>query len=227
MKRRSFKKMIIILLVIFIFVIYIIIDNAVRPAIFSLAELRLQALANEAVNEAIDGVFESGISYSDLISIEKNENGMIVMLSANTININYFASGISSTVQEKIVNIGEQGIDIPIGTIIGGSFFSGRGPSVNVRVEPLGYVNTEFLTEFEDAGMNQTRHKIFLGVGISMRIMIANEVRQVDYSTKQLVTDTVIVGEIPEQYMQLGRLGGTQGLAPLLLMDEYMNDNAE
>lgn len=226
-KRKATKKWILVILVLLIVAVYIIFDSAIRPAVLSLAETKLKSLASKAVSEAVNETFGSGISYSDLINIEKDESGKIKLLSANAGNINNLASKASSAVQDKIAEIGEQGIDIPLGTIIGGPLLSGRGPSINVRIDPTGYVNTQFLTAFEHAGINQTRHIIYLLIHVDMKIIIANTVKEVRYESQQMIADNIIVGDIPEQYMQLDNMGGMQNLAPMLMMDQLTNDNTQ
>lgn len=224
-KAKRKIKWIIALVVIFIIAVFIIFNSAIQPAVLSLAETKLKAIASQLVNDAVDETFGSGVSYSDLIYIEKDESGKIKSLSANVSSVDRFSSKISLAVQQEIENIGQQGIDIPVGTVIGGPLLTGRGPSINVAFQPVGVVNTEFLTTFENAGINQTRHLIYLEVNISMKIVVSNTVKQIDYSTKLLIADTVIVGDIPEQYMQLDYPAGMQSLMPMLLMDKYSGNN--
>jgi len=226
-KRKHKIKWIIVLAVILIIAatVYIIFNSAIMPAVFSLAEIKLKVIANWSINEAVKETFGSGISYSDLVDIQKDDTGKIRSISANAININNLASKVSSVIQTEIASAGQQGIDIPIGTILGGPLLTGRGPAINVRVEPVGVVNTKFLTAFEEAGINQTRHLIYLDIRVDMRMVVSNTVDQVSYSSRLLIADTVIVGDIPEQYMQFDDPGGTQSLAPLLLMDKYSGDD--
>ncbi len=225
--KGKLKKVLIItgLVLALIIVLYIVLDSAVRPAVLSLAETKLAAMANLLMNDAVGETFGSGIGYSDLVDIEKDETGKIRSISANAVNINSLVSKVTTVIQLGIAEIGRQGIDIPIGTAIGGTLFTGRGPSINVRVEPVGSANAVFLTGFEEAGINQTRHLIYLEVKISMKMVIANTVEQVDYSSTLLISDTVIVGEIPDSYIQFGNAGGAQSLAPMLLMDKYSQGN--
>jgi sporulation protein YunB len=225
-KKKASKRLIAIPIALLVTVIaaYIIFDSAIRPAVFSLAEIKLKAIAGQSVNDAVKETLGAGLDYSDLIDIEKDDTGRIRSLSARAVNINDLSAEISLAIQGKMENIGEQGIDIPIGTVIGGPFFTGRGPSINVKAEPVGVVNTEFLTAFESAGINQTRHLIYIAVHVNMRIAIANTVEQVNYSSSLLIADTVIVGEIPQEYMRLGNPGEIQSLAPMLLMDMFSED---
>lgn len=220
-KKKRNIKWIILLAVLLIISAYIILDSAIRPAVFSLAEIKLKAIASRSVYDAAQKAFASTINYSDLVNIEKDAAGNIMSLSANASNINRLASEVSLSVQGEIASIGEQGIEIPIGTVIGGPLLNGRGPSIIVKEEPIGVVRTEFLTAFESAGINQTRHLIYLAVYVNMKVILANTVKQVDYTSRLLIADTVIVGGIPEQYMELNGPEGMQSLAPMVLIDNF------
>ena len=203
--RRRFKiskRWIAIILLIIVVVGYILIDNAVRPTILSISEARLRAIAVKAMNDAVRETVGGDISYSDLINIEKDEAGNIVLVSANAVLMNNLAASTAIAAQEKILNIGEQGIGIPIGTIVGGQMLTGRGPSVRVKFEPVGSVTTDFMTEFEDAGINQTRHKVYLVFNATVRIVIGNTSQTVEISTQVLISDTIIIGDVPQSYFQ-------------------------
>lgn len=216
--RRRFKISIlwlIILLLVLLAVGYLLIDNAVRPTLLSISEAKLRAIAVQAMNDAVRETVGSDINYSDLINIQKDSEGKIVLVSANAVKMNQLAATTAISAQDKILNLGEQGVGIPIGTIIGGQLMTGRGPQVKVKFEPVGSVTTDFMTEFEDAGINQTRHKVYLVFHSIVRILIGNEAQTVDISSQVLISDTIIIGEVPQNYFQ-----GTQGQLLNLLPGE-------
>lgn len=196
------KKWIAIVLLIMVVIGYMLIDNAVRPTILSMSEARLRAIAVKAMNDAVRETIGNEMNYTDIINIVKDDSGKITLISANAGMMNNLAANTASTAQDKILNIGEQGINIPIGTIIGGQLLTGRGPSISVRIEPVGSVTTDFMTEFEDAGINQTRHKIFLILNASVRIVIGNAAQTVEISSQVLISETIIIGDVPQSYMQ-------------------------
>ncbi len=203
--RRRFKisRLLIVLVVLALLIVgYITIDDMIRPTILSISEARLRALAVQAMNDAVRETVGSDVKYSDLINIVKDTNGKIVLVSANAVLMNKLAASTAIAAQDKILNLGEQGIGIPIGTVFGGQLMTGRGPNINVKFEPVGSVTTDFMTEFEDAGINQTRHKVYLVFNASVRILIGNAPQTVDISTQVLISDTIIIGDVPQNYFQ-------------------------
>lgn len=214
LKIRISGKWIAVIILALLVVGYLILDNAIRPAILSLSESKLRAVAVKAMNDAVrETIGESGVLYSDLTHIEKDDTGKISLISVNTTLVNELGVKTALAAQDKIMSVGEQGVSIPIGTILGGQILTGRGPSIVIKFEPLGSVTTEFKTQFEEAGINQTRHKIFLVLTSSVRIMIGSVSQTVEISTQVLISDTIIIGDVPQSYFENNN-GGLLNLLP-------------
>ena len=86
------------------------------------------------------------------------------------------------------------------GNFTGNSFFAGRGPKIKVKVIPMGTVTTEFKTEFIEAGINQTRHRVYLGVECNMRVIAPFATEDIIVDNSVTVAETVLIGEVPEFY---------------------------
>lgn len=213
-RKRHIKIWVAVFLIILVCVAYIIIDNSIRPTILSLSEARLRAIAVKAMNEAVRETIGNDISYSDLINIQKDDQGNITLVSANAVLMNNLAASTAIAAQDKILGIGEQGIKIPLGTVIGGQMLSGRGPIVEVRVEPVGSVTTDFKTEFKAAGINQTRHKIYIVLNATARILVGNTAQTVEISSQVLISETIIVGDVPQSYVDVANTDDMLNLLP-------------
>lgn len=218
-RKRRFKIWIAVFFIVLATVGYILIDNSIRPTILSLSEARLRAIAVKAMNEAVRETIGKDISYSDLINIQKDDQGKIVLVSANTVLMNNLAASTAIAAQDKILNIGEQGIKIPLGTVLGGQLLTGRGPIVEVRVEPVGSVTTDFKSEFEAAGINQTRQKIFIVLNATVRILISNTAQTVEISTQVLISETIIIGDVPQSYVDVANNDDMLNLLPDSMVD--------
>ncbi len=94
------------------------------------------------------------------------------MLNANAVLMNQIASEASEAAQRRINSLEEEGIELPLGAALGASAFAGAGPKIHFRILPVGTVLTSFVTEFESAGINQTRHKIILEATATVRIVV-------------------------------------------------------
>ena len=66
-----------------------------------------------------------------------------------------------------------------------------------MQIEPMGNINTSYESKFESAGINQTRHKIYLNVVAKIRLRLPLQNQDIEVSTQIPVSDTIIVGKIP------------------------------
>lgn len=173
------------------------------PILVSMAEARARQLAVEVMNEAIADVMGTSTTYSDLMNITTDQYGRVSMLEANAITMNDIASRAALAAQSKLDQVAGQGVSIPLGSALGIPLFSGSGPEIRVSVVPVGSVSTRFVTSFESAGINQTRHEISLEASVLMRIVIPAGSNPVSVSTYVPIAESIIVGEVPESYVHV------------------------
>jgi sporulation protein YunB len=86
------------------------------------------------------------------------------MLQANTMSMNRIAAETALRIQESLRQMGTKKVGIPLGSVLGSEIFANLGPSFNIDILPMGTVIVDFITDFEEAGINQTRHKIYLAL---------------------------------------------------------------
>ena len=200
----------IILAVIFLVIVVVCIYtlNSVSPTIVAFSEAKIKSLTTAAVNSAIFEVMLEPISYGDLVSIEKNADGEITLIAANSMIINKLARDMAQSTETYIEKMGEQDVKIPIGTLSGSPLLAGKGFKVTIRVLPLGSVKCQFVSEFETAGINQTRHKIYLDVVATISIVLPTSQSIVKTNTPVLVSESIIVGKVPDTYLTAGSIFG-------------------
>ena len=103
--------------------------------------------------------------------------------------------------------LADEGIVLPLGSALGSGIFSGKGPRVRFEILPVGTVKTTFVTEFESAGINQTRHKISLEATASVRIVLPSGARTVSVQASALMAESILIGEVPQSYIQVPETG--------------------
>ena len=91
---------------------------------------------------------------------------------------------------------------IPSGTLTGLTLLSGRGPAVEIRIVPAGYVRTAVENGFEAAGINQTRHSISVRITAELLAVLPGISEPVTAQTSCVLAETVMIGEIPEVYFK-------------------------
>ena len=186
----------------------------VAPVIRTISEETARAMMNEAVNEAAALVMEGGDSYAEIIDTKTNDAGDIVLISADPVAVNDLARSIALLAQTKILQSGEQGFDVPWGTLSGITFLSGKGSGVHFKAIPVGSASTRFASTFQSMGINQTLHRIFLNVDAQLSVIIPGADVTVNTETEVLLAESVIVGKVPDTYLQSDKLDEMLNLVP-------------
>lgn len=214
-KLRRGTLLILLLLAALIAALIFIMERNLKPILLNTAESRVRSVALEAINSAI-AVNLSDVHYDDLITVERDTLGRVVLLQANTINMNRISTQTALTAQKYITDIGQQPIGVNLGSATGNALLAGRGPEIMVNVIPVGAVGTEFITEFQSTGINQTRHKVYIRICAMMRIVIPNGAKEVEVVSQLPVAETVIVGDVPGSYVNVESTEDMLNLLPEL-----------
>ena len=202
--KRRFMLMILILLV-----LLILTERNIKPMVFALAEARSAAMASQVLNLALADALGDGIGYDDLMNVRMDQKGQVALLSANTIRMNQLANRAGQAALRRLEAMSSARVTVPLGAALGLTMLAGSGPGIPVSVVPVGSVRTEFATEFEACGVNQTRHKVYLQVEASVRIVIPTGAKTTNVAANMLVAESIIVGAVPEGFVGYN-LGGEE-----------------
>ena len=181
-------------------------EKNLESVILDMAYARAEAMAVEYMHEAVRDVMGDEITYQDMMNVRTDENGRVTMLQANAVRMNELAAFTALQAQARLESADAQSVLIPLGAALGVPFLSALGPKVQVKVVPVSAVSAAFSTEFESAGINQTRHKIYLSLHTTVRLVIPSSARQVSLASQVLAAESIIVGDVPQSYVQVPEL---------------------
>ena len=181
--------------------VFLLMDRNFKPLVFSLAEARSAAMASQVLSGALTEVLEDGVGYDDLMTVRMDEKGQVALLMANTMRMNQLADKAGQAALRRLNNMSSERVSVPLGAALGMTLFAGSGPNVPVSIVPIGSIATDFATEFEACGINQTRHKVYLKVTASIRIVIPTGAKTTQVSANMLVAESIIVGSVPEGFV--------------------------
>lgn len=176
--------------------------KSIMPVIEVACQSKAKAIALQITEETVKE-FLNNVEYDSLIKFTYNNEGKIVGINANIIQMNKLSSGIASKIQERLSNLEKVDVEIPFARLIGVNVFSGYGPSVKVKVVPFGNIVTDFKTDFVSEGINQTRHTIYIDIASTVTIIAPFNVDSVTATSTITVAETVIVGDIPDTYYNI------------------------
>lgn len=201
---RFHKRLfLVVAIIVSLLAIFSIIDKNIGPAIISIAGTRAHHIANDAINKAMYEKVLANVNYSDLIIIHKDSQQRITMMQANSVRISRIISQANLEIKSSLINMEEQVILVPLGQAFGSRIFANSGPKIKVRIVPYGTVNVRFSDEFQQAGINQVRHILYMNVDTSVKIIIPTMTENALVSSRIPIAESVIVGEVPDTYIRL------------------------
>ena len=191
-----------------------------KPILTNLAIVRVSNTVTGIVNRSVnETVFSGGVDYDTLISFEKDTEGRITAVKSNMAEINRLQSAILDDVLTKLSETSTRELAIPIGTLSGSALFSGRGPSIRIKMQSVGSSSARFENAFSSAGINQTKHQIMLIVDVNVSILLPGFTTVTRVSNTFAVAETVIVGSVPETYTNFVSSERLDGLAGEYIMN--------
>jgi len=85
----------------------------------------------------------------------------------------------------------------------GTKILSGRGPNVPIKMATVGNVETDLVSQFSQAGINQTLHRIYLNVSCKVTILTPFDSIEQEITNQVLIAEAVILGDVPDTYYNL------------------------
>ncbi len=181
------------------------VEGNLTRIVLSLAQAQARVLAVQTLNEAAAELLSSGeVTYDSLMHVRADENGQVRLIQANTPEMNRLAARVSLLAQSRLQEKRDQAVKVPLGSAVGLTLFAGAGPKIQVRILPVGSVHAEFHTDFQTAGINQTRHRVSLVLTARVQLVIPTGAKTVEVSTQVAMAESIIVGEVPDTFTDVG-----------------------
>lgn len=178
-----------------------------QDAIMELAETQVRNSTSDLINDAIDKQIELGnIQYDRMVYFEKDLNGKITALKTNMSEVNRLKTDILDLINDEILSLDSTDLGIPIGSLILPEVFSGRGFPIPVIIHSISNSDASFSSNFTEAGINQTLQQLTMEVLIDVTVLVLGKTESFTVSSHVVVAETVIVGQVPNTFLQSGGL---------------------
>ena len=178
-------------------------EQNLSQTLLDMAFAEAYSMAVETLNRAVKLVTENGVAYSDLMNAQMDAQGRVTMLRADTMRMNELAAQTALRAEEELNNTENQFVDIPLGAALGIRSLSGFGPRMSMQILPIGAVHASFDTEFESAGINQTRHRVFLTLRATVSLIIPTGSQLVEVESTMPIAESIIVGLVPDSFVDV------------------------
>lgn len=175
-------------------------NGRIRPV---LLELALAQTTNEITAVIDRAVSEQAVEYTELVTLERSEAGEIIALSSNMARSNALRAQLLEATLDALRGLETREMEIPLGTLLGWELLSGRGPTIKVKILYTGTASAEMENQFSSAGINQTRHQILFRLNAQVCVLLPGRQVRETVSAGVCAAETVIVGKVPETYLQI------------------------
>ena len=176
-----------------------------RTVIRELAETQVKNATSDLTNDAIAKQIAAGnIQYDRIVYFEKDLEGRITALKTNIGEVNRLKTDILNIINDDILALDTDDIGIPLGSLFLPEFLSGRGPAIPVRILSIRNSDASFVSDFSEAGINQTLHQLTMVVSVDVAVLVLGATSSFTLASEVVVAETVIVGDVPETFLQTG-----------------------
>ena len=190
------------------FLLKTIMVTRIDPLVSELARAKVADLASDLITQAINDQISSGnVQYQALVTLERDYSGNITALTANMQEMNRLKTQLLSTMDASAQSLAREKISVPLGNITGIQLLSGRGPDIPIKIIAISSSDAVFRGEFEDAGINQTIHRIMMDVSLELVILLPNGTESERVTTDVCVAETVLLGDVPGSYTYFSGAG--------------------
>lgn len=212
--RQKHIKIILVILSLFWIVVLLLFQRNATKVLISISEATIRSITTVAVNDAIYYTLNDNMRYEDLITIERDEKGNVSSITTNALKINRIARDTAFLSQENLNKMSAEGILVPMGALTGIEILSGFGEKINIKIIPISNVECKFISQFQEMGINQTKHSLYLEIVSDISIILPTKTTNLASTMEVLICESIIVGEIPSTYLQTDFFGYGQQLVP-------------
>jgi sporulation protein YunB len=177
-------------------------ETHLKPTLLAIAEARATLIATEVINNVINDYVSRSIDPQTLVTVKVDSRGRVVLIQPNTMEFNKLAADTTIRVQDALKQIVDEKVSIPVGQVLGSQLLASMGPKITVTIIPIGTVQVKVVDKFEQAGINQTRHMVYLVATTQVRIVVPLVSKSVMVNTQVPIAEYVVVGEVPSTYVQ-------------------------
>ena len=184
---------------------FFVFRNKYYAVITALVQTQVKNATSDLINDAIDRQISNGtIQYDRMVYFEKDLEGKITALKTNMSEVNRLKTDLLNLINDEILAMDSDSLGIPLGSFLFPELFAGKGPTIPVRILTIRNSEARFFSEFSHAGINQTLQKLNMQVSVDVTVLVLGKVDDFSVSSQVVVAETVIVGQVPDMFLQTG-----------------------
>ena len=194
-----------ILLLLAAILLFVLFRSKYHSVITALAQTQVKNATSDLINDAIDRQISNGtIQYDRMVYFEKDLEGKITALKTNMSEVNRLKTDLLNLINDEILAMDSDHLGIPLGSLVLPELFAGKGPLIPVQILTIRNSEAGFFSDFSQAGINQTLQKLNMQVSVDVSVLVLGAVDDFTISSQVVIAETVIVGQVPDMFLQTG-----------------------
>ena len=158
----------------------VFVKEQIQPPIREMAALAAHQMAAEVINKTLYKEILPGVNYERLVSARQDPDGQLRYLQTDTAALGELVTSAGTAIKENL------------------------SPEIAVPLRPMGTVDVNISDSFTQAGINQVKHTIYMEIKTEVRIVIPFMEDIEEVNMRLPLADSVIVGQVPEIYLDGG-----------------------
>ncbi|MFD1020490.1 sporulation protein YunB [Thalassobacillus hwangdonensis] len=228
----SMGKIFVITFIFFIFFTFLslwVINKGITPTLIEIAETKTQQYGRDALLDAVSKRIADDLTFEDMITMEKNDEGYITYMAWNSVVVNRVLRNTTYRVQNFLRHMergeipdggttldvpmeedeGEEGqnrvkddalIEIPIGQATNNAVLANLGPKVPVKFTVIGDVQSNVDMRVTEYGINSALFEVLIHIEVNVRLVIPFSTKTTVVYTDIPVAMNTLSGPVPEFY---------------------------
>lgn len=191
--------------------LFLVFRSHYRPILRELAQTQLKNATSDLTNDALtEQLSRDSVAYDRIVYFEKDLNGKITAMKTNILEVNRMKTEILDLVNQEVLSWDTSQIGIPIGSLFFPELFAGKGLCIPVHVLAIRNSDATFESRFQQAGINQTLHRLVMEISVDVSTLVLGQMESFTVNSEIVVAETVIVGEVPDTFLNTGGIYGTE-----------------
>lgn len=200
-KRKKRKKGIIAIFLLLFVAVFITLYSFSNKMLIGIGEASYKGVLSTASYYAIEQTLSSDFEYGELFTVHKDGEGKITMITSDSYKFNTLTTSLAESVTNYLNNYINAGVDVPLGVFTGIRLAQGFGKPIKMKLVAINSVKCDVISKFESAGINQTRHTLYLSVTPDVSVVTRVSTKYLSDNITVMLYDNLIIGEVPEVYL--------------------------
>ena len=203
-KLKKIKVLVIVCLIIFIpLIIVSFADNYYSDRTTMYIGKQIELASTKTLQEVINRNVLNEVNSNELVNINYSDTSNISSVIINTKLVNNILNDAYNVMDEVFNNHLEEyfvDLEIPLGTLVSKSIFSGMGPNIKIPITPVGSYKLDIITNTISYGINNSLIELYLKINVDIEALIPLQKEKFPTETKIIILSQVIQGEVPKYY---------------------------